>query len=132
MDARAVVVREADVPLERWADPVKGEVGFRPLVGTSEATAELTAGVLELAPGRELGVHRHPPAEVYFVLAGTGSLAAGGETQRLEPGTSVWIPGGLEHGVRSTGDSPLRVFYVFAVDSDDDVDYDFAPSGWGS
>lgn len=120
-----MVVRDTDVPPARWDDPVRGHLAFRPLVGTSDATDELTAGVAELEPGGWLGAHRHPPAEVYYVLAGTGTLVVGDATHHLGPGTAVWIPGDVEHGVQNTGDAPLRLFYAFAVDSDDDVEYDF-------
>ncbi len=119
------MVRDTDVSPERWADPTRGMVGFQPLVGTTEATEELVAGVAELEPGGWMGLHRHRPAEVYYVLAGTGMLEAGEGTHVLQPGTAAWIPGDLVHGVRNTGESPLRVFYAFAVDSDDDIDYDF-------
>lgn len=125
MSRRAVVVSEEDVPLEAWDDPVRGRLGFRPLVGTTGDTEQLTAGVGELEPGGWLGRHRHRPAEIYRVLSGTGTLVAGDDTHELVPGRTVWIPGDLEHEVRNTGDVPLRIFYVFAVDSDDDVVYDF-------
>ena len=128
MSADAVVVRADDVSPERWEDPVRGHLDFRPLVGTSGATDQLVAGVAELEPGGWLGLHRHGPAEVYHVLAGTGTMTAGDATHPLEPGTTVWVPAGLTHGVRNTGGSPLRILYTFAVDSDDDVDYDFLGS----
>ena len=124
-----MVVRANDVRPEEWHDPVRGRLAFRPLVGTTGETDELVAGVAELEPDGWLGRHRHRPAEVYFVLTGTGALVAGERVHALEPGTAVWVPGGLAHDVRNTGDSPLRIFYAFAVDSDDDVGYEFLGSG---
>lgn len=129
MDTDAVVVQQDEVAQERWSDPVRGELSFQPLVGTTGRTAELTAGIAELGPGGWLGRHRHEPAEVYHVLGGTGTLEAGGATHALRPGTTVWLPGGLPHAVRCEGQEPLRVFYAFAVDSDDDVRYEFLERG---
>ena len=129
MDDSAVVVSDVEAPLERWIDPVRGRLGFRPLVGTTDDTDQLTAGLAELEAGDWLGMHRHRPAEVYYVLAGVGTLVAGNETHVLSPGTAVWIPGDLPHCVHNTGDTLLRLFYAFAVDSDDDVEYEFLGSG---
>jgi len=44
-------------------------------------------------------------------------------------GSAVFIPGDAEHGVRNTGDGPLRVVYAFATDSVDDVVYRFSADG---
>jgi quercetin dioxygenase-like cupin family protein len=127
MSNRAVVVRDEDVEVKRWEHPLRGHLGFRPLVGTTADTNELTAGVAELEPGGWLGTHRHRPAEVYHVLTGTGVLVAGEDAHVVRTGSTVWIPGDLEHGIRNTGHSALRLFYVFAVDSDDQVQYRFMP-----
>lgn len=51
MASEAIVLSESDVPLERWSDPVRGEVGFRTLVGGGTPTDSLTAGVTEMRPG---------------------------------------------------------------------------------
>jgi hypothetical protein len=53
MSGEPLVLHESDVPLEQWADPVRGEVGFRMLIGDgTHPTGSLTAGVTELAPSR--------------------------------------------------------------------------------
>ena len=37
----------------------------------------------------------------------------------------LFIPGDVRHGVRNIGQLPLRLFYVFAVDSFSEVHYVF-------
>jgi mannose-6-phosphate isomerase-like protein (cupin superfamily) len=127
MTDRAIVVDELDVPLTTWSDETRGEVRFRTLIGDGRtATDSLTAGVTEMEPGDWLGHHRHEPAEIYYILQGEGTVALGGEEAVVAAGSAVFIPGGLEHGIRNTGKGPLRFFYTFAVDSMGDVEYHFS------
>jgi oxalate decarboxylase/phosphoglucose isomerase-like protein (cupin superfamily) len=36
-------------------------------------------------------------------------------------GSAVFVPGDAEHGIRNTGEGPLRFVYAFATDAVDDV-----------
>jgi mannose-6-phosphate isomerase-like protein (cupin superfamily) len=126
MNGRAMVVNESDVPLVHWSDPVRGEVGFRTLLGGEETpTGSFTAGVTEMEPGGWLGHHRHEPPEVYYIVHGEGSLMIEGQQLAVSAGSTVFIPGSAEHAIRNTGDEPLRFFYAFAVGSFADIEYRF-------
>ena len=52
--------------------------------------------------------------EVYYVLAGQGTLWAGDETSRLEPGAAVVIPRGVEHSLRADEGETLE-FVIFGT-----------------
>jgi len=119
------VVSEDDVEREAWADPVRGDVAFRTLFGGAVRTADFTGGVAELEAGGWLGLHRHEPSEVYYVLSGEGTVSVDGRQHQVQPGCAVHIPGGSEHGIRNTGSDRLRFFYVFAVASFDEIEYVF-------
>ena len=120
------MVDERDVPLTTWSDETRGVARFRTLIGDGTApTDTLTAGVAEMEPGDWLGHHRHEPAEVYYIFQGEGTVTLGGEERVVKAGSAVFIPGNLEHGIRNTGSGPLRLFYAFAVDSFEDVEYHF-------
>jgi mannose-6-phosphate isomerase-like protein (cupin superfamily) len=123
----ALVVHDSEVPLEHWSDPVRGDVGFRTLLGGATTRADFTVGVTELAPGGWLGRHQHEPAEVYYVLRGTGVVTIAGAERRIGTGAAVFIPGDTEHAVRNTGEGPLHFLYVFAVASFEEVEYRFEP-----
>ena len=125
---KAVVVHESACPLEGWDDAVRGKVAWRTLLsGDRTPTAQMTLGVTEISPGQPnpFHLHRHAPAEVYYVLAGQGVVSIDGVEHSLRVGTSVFIPGNVLHGARNTGTEGLKLLYVFAANSFSDVEYIF-------
>lgn len=78
-----------------------------------------------MPPGGWLGAHQHPPAEIYHVLEGWGLVLLGGTEREVRAGSSVFIPGDAEHGIRNIGTSRLRFFYALLADSFADVQYRF-------
>ncbi len=116
----------SQVESEVWDDPVRGDVSFRVLFSADRTpTSSLYTGLGELAPGGRLGLHRHTQAEVYHLVEGSGVVLDGVE-HPVAAGSAVFIPGNAEHGIRNTGDGPLRFVYAFATDSIDDVVYRFS------
>jgi quercetin dioxygenase-like cupin family protein len=121
------VIDVKDLPRDGWDDPIKGRIGWRTLFGGgATATDSLTAGVAEVESGGWLGLHRHKPAEIYYVLEGNGVVTLDGQEHAVGPGSAVFIPGDAEHGIRNTGEKALTLFYAFAVDSFEDVEYRFS------
>jgi quercetin dioxygenase-like cupin family protein len=103
-------------------------VTWRTLVsGDITPSAELSGGIAYLAPGDILKPHRHAPAEVYFIVSGTPIVTLNGVDQVAMPGSAVFIPGDVEHGIRNEGPGEARFFYCFAVNSFGDVEYRFPP-----
>jgi mannose-6-phosphate isomerase-like protein (cupin superfamily) len=129
MSAKPVVVHEDEREWEGWrAEDVaeRGNVLWKTLISAGlTPTMALTLGVARLPSGGHLAAHRHEQAEVYLVLDGTGIVTIDGSPSRLRPGASVFIPGGAIHSVRATGPTDLRVAYVLAADSFEDVTYVF-------
>lgn len=122
----SLVRTEGQGRTEAWDDDTRGRIGFRTLFSIEEtSTSGLTTGTAEVAPGGGLNRHRHPPAEVYRILDGQGVTTLDGVEHPVGAGDTVFIPGGVWHGIRNTGDAPLRLFYVLAADGMADVGYDF-------
>jgi quercetin dioxygenase-like cupin family protein len=122
------VVEERQRPVESWNDPVRGVVTWRTLLsGDRTPTDSLTLGVAELHAGDadSARLHRHAQAEAYYVLAGRGVLTIEDVDHPLAPGVTAFIPGGRLHGARAVGPEPLRILYVFAADSFDQIHYAF-------
>ena len=129
MPQQLFIVNETAVPLEGWNDPVRGVVTWRTLLsGDRTPTEALTLGVAEVTEraGAEARLHRHAQAEAYYILSGRGILTVEGEERPLSPGTCAFIPGGAWHAARGIGAEPLRLLYVFAADSFDQIVYEFA------
>ena len=127
MNARALIIRTEEQKLDRWDDPVKGRVGWRTLFSADQTPTEaLTAGVADLQPGGWLGLHRHTPPEIYYVLEGSGIVTLDGVEHPVAAGAAVFIPGDCEHGISNAGAAPLRFLYAFAVDSFAEVEYRFS------
>lgn len=116
----------ADGDPDRWDDPERGTLSFRTLFSQEvTGTSGLTAGVAEVQPGDEFKPHRHPQTEVYLVLGGEGLVRIGDDERAVQTGSTIFLPADRVHGVLSTGDAPLRLFYVLAADGMEDVDYRF-------
>ncbi|WP_245700040.1 cupin domain-containing protein [Geodermatophilus siccatus] len=124
-------VRHSDeVEPQVWDDPVRGEVSFRVLFSADRTpTSALYTGLTEVAPGGRLGLHRHGQAEVYHLVEGSGVVVLDGVEHPVTAGSAVFVPGNAEHGIRNTGEGPLRFVYAFATDSVDDVVYRFSDEG---
>lgn len=120
------MLEEDERPLEGWSDE-RGRLTWRPLFSAdSTPTDQLVTGVAELQQGGFLALHRHAQAETYYVLAGEGVVVLDGAEHQVRTGSSVFIPGSSEHGIRNTGTQNLRFFYALAADDFTDVEYDFS------
>jgi quercetin dioxygenase-like cupin family protein len=130
--AAPVVIDESERPPETWPRDEAGG-SWKTLISANLTPSEaLTLGVARLGPGETLGAHRHAQPEVYLVLAGSGVVTVGGESREIGPGSAVFIPGDAVHSLACAGEAELRIAYVLAADSMDDVEYEFLASQGGS
>lgn len=127
-ESKPFVIHEEDCELERWDNPSRGGVVWHTLLSSDRTpTDSLTMGVAELAPGQsgELHLHRHKPPEAYYIVSGTGVVSIAGTEYPIRAGSAVFIPGNAQHAVRNTGDTVMRLLYVFAADSFSNIEYHF-------
>jgi len=127
-----VVVHERDCPLESFGEATRDRVEWRTLFSADRTpTRALTLGVADLPPAARdtLITHRHDPIEAYYVLAGEGLVSIDGVDHAVRAGSAVFLPGGCEHAALNTGSTVMRLLYVFASDSFDDVEYRFSAPG---
>ncbi len=126
--ATAVVRREAECELEEWDDAIRGAVSWRTLFsGDRTPTSALTMGIAELQPMEERPgrPHRHSQPEVYYILSGEGIVSVDGHASAVSAGSAVFVPGNAAHFAANTGAELMRLLYVFAADSFDEVVYEF-------
>ena len=124
---KPVIARPDGRRRETWDDAARGNASWFTLFSSEiTPTAGMSAGILELPPrdGR-LDAHRHPQAELYFIVAGTAALSIESAETVVTAGDAVFVPGGALHALRNDGDAALRVFYVFPTDSFAEIVYEF-------
>ena len=124
---RGIVIREVDRPWEGWLDPIinaKSPIFWKLLV-TGECTPSegLTMGIAEIPPGAALLLHHHKPEEVYYVLAGEGTVEIESRAAHIGPGSALFIPRNAKHRTINTGAAPLRFLFVFPRDTFQEVEY---------
>jgi quercetin dioxygenase-like cupin family protein len=72
----------------------------RPTKADLFAGRHLFVGLNCFEPGQSQRVHTHPGADkFYLVVSGGANMAVGDETRVAGPGTVVWAPADVPHGV---------------------------------
>jgi len=108
-----VLIHEKERPWEGTAGNHLGDATWRTLLsGDTTPSLHMTCGIVEVGKwqGGEMVPHQHPQSEVYHVLEGQGVVTIEGEDYVLDKGSTLFIPGGCEHGTRNTADCPLKIF----------------------
>ena len=80
-------------------------------------------GFAEIAPGGNLTLHYHSPAEIYVVANGTGILNKSGELETIKKGDVVYIAATTEHALSNNGKEMLEFYWIFPTDSFSEVEY---------
>jgi len=72
--------------------------------------------LMTLQPGEEIGLEVHEEHDQFIrVEAGSGSAILNGKKHRLEDGTAVVIPAGVEHNVINTSSNEtLRLYTLYS------------------
>ena len=88
-----------------------------------DGSSGLSLGFAEIAPGGDLTLHYHSPAEIYVVTNGTGILNKSGELETIKKGDVVYIAGNAEHALKNNGKETLEFYWIFPTDRFSEVEY---------
>ncbi len=73
----------------------------------------LSVALAEVAPGQATHLHEHTTSEeVYYVLAGEGTVQVGSKTARVGASACILIPPRTAHRAQCTGNQPLKLLCV--------------------
>jgi quercetin dioxygenase-like cupin family protein len=99
----------ADLPIV----PSPSGLPSQHIVAANVGSETIFVGQQWLEPGERVLLHTHPVEEALTFLAGSGEATLGGELVSIGPGVSLFIPPGVIHGFRNTGETTLHVMIVF-------------------
>ena len=109
--AETHIIKVADVNvIERG-----GGVQTTPLITRhGAADAKFTTGMSVYPKGKGAFPHRHNCDEQVTLLEGTGECEVEGVVTELVPYDSTYIPAGLVHAFRNTGEAPMRILWIYS------------------
>ena len=88
-----------------------------------DGSSGLSLGFAQIAPGGNLTLHYHSPAEIYVVTNGAAILNKSGELETIKKGDVVYIAGNTEHALKNNGKETLELYWIFPTDSFSEVKY---------
>ena len=71
---------------------------------------------VDFAPGASFPRHKHPGAEIIYVLAGTLEYEVKGETFTLNSGDVLLVPAGTVHAARNVGTTPAAELATYVIE----------------
>ena len=75
----------------------------------------LAMGTQLLPGGEQIPVHRHEHQdEILFIHEGHATGVVGDSSLPIEPGTTIYVPRGLWHGVQNTHEQSVKIVWVVA------------------
>ena len=83
----------------------------------------LSLGFAEIAPGGDLILHYHSPAEIYVVTDGKGMLNKSGKLEEIKKGDVVYISKNAKHALKNDGEETLKFYWIFPTDRFSEVKY---------
>ncbi len=83
----------------------------------------LSMGFAEIAPGGDLILHYHSPAEIYVITDGNGILNKSGELQEVKKGDVVFISENAKHALKNNGKETLKFYWIFPTNTFSEVEY---------
>ncbi|MDB3888664.1 cupin domain-containing protein [Candidatus Pelagibacter sp.] len=86
-------------------------------------SSKLSLGFAEIAPGGDLTLHYHSPAEIYVITDGSGILNKSGQLEEIKKGDVVYIAGNEKHALKNNGNDTLKFYWIFPTDRFSEVKY---------
>lgn len=115
-----------DVSLESGSSEAYGGATWRTLICRDKVnTSDMVLGIAEIPANGVLAAHRHPPAEFYLVLDGSGQVTIDGVSHDVGQRSVIFIPGNAEHSF-AAGPLGVSFAYGFAENAFSDVNYTFS------
>jgi mannose-6-phosphate isomerase-like protein (cupin superfamily) len=71
--------------------------------------------LMSLEPGEDIGEEVHEDTDQFLrVERGRGTVFIDGVETRVETDTAIVVPAGARHNVRNTGETPMKLYTIYA------------------
>lgn len=78
-----------------------------------DGQARVSALLVELAPGGETGLHRHPMPVVGYIVSGEVTVAAQGLPERVFKAGDAFVETIVWHNGRNLGSVPVKILAIY-------------------
>ena len=90
---------------------VHGNTDFRREILTQQHSQLV---LMSIEPGDDIGEETHDVDQILVFVAGSGEAVLNGERSTISANRLVVVPAGIRHNFINTGDTPLKLFTVYA------------------
>ncbi len=70
--------------------------------------------LMSVEPGDDIGEETHEGDQILYFVEGEGEAKLGAKTSKVHAGSLVSVPAGTVHNFTNTGDTPLKLYTVYA------------------
>lgn len=78
-----------------------------------DGQARVSALLVELAPGGETGLHRHPMPVVGYIVSGVVTVSAQGLPDRIFKAGDAFVETVIWHNGRNLGTEPVKILAIY-------------------
>ena len=90
-------------------------VVVREVIARRDGAANFAMRIFDVDRGGHTPFHEHDYEHEIYIIAGQGEVTEGKRVVDLQPGSVVFLPPGLPHQFRNTGDELLRFICLIPV-----------------
>ncbi len=107
-----IVSDEQKVPAAVINHPDVHNVAMKVLISEKEGWADHVMRVFELGPDGHTPRHQHPWPHINYIVEGAGTLYMDGREHPVKTGCFAYVPSGVEHQFRNTGQGKFRLICI--------------------
>ncbi|MEW6725626.1 cupin domain-containing protein [Desulforudis sp. 1088] len=107
-----------DIKAVRLEAPGMANAVKQTLVGPGHGWQGWVMRLFTLNEGGYSPRHTHPWPHINYIVSGRGTLFMAGREHALEPGSVAYVPGGVEHQFRNSGEQDLSFICIVPEEGD--------------
>lgn len=109
---KVIDIKKSPVMLEGAKD-----VEIQWLISKDDGAENFAMRMFELQPGGHTPLHVHPHEHEVFIVEGRGVFVCETQEHEFGPEYVIFVPGGLEHCFKNTGNSVLRFLCLIPAEA---------------